>query len=60
MEQPYILPILYYQYHSCWCLSDVGINRHGIEQISQNILSLASEKLMFKLLLKSYCSVEGY
>ena len=38
MEQPYMLPILYCQYHSCWCPGDLrsqGISRNGIDQISQ-------------------------
>ena len=46
MEQPYMLPILYCQYHACWSPGDLrsqGISRHGINQISQNVLSLASE-----------------
>ena len=33
-EQAYMLPILYYQYHACWCPGDLsrqGINRHGID-----------------------------
>ena len=48
MEQPFMLPILYCQYHSCWCpgyLRNQGISRHGIDQISWNIPSLASEDL---------------
>ena len=50
MEQPYILPILYCQYHVCWCPGDLrsqGISRHGINQISWNITSLASEELIY-------------
>ena len=38
MELPYMLPILYCQYHACWCSGDLrsqGISRHGIDQISQ-------------------------
>ena len=34
MEQPYMLPILYCQYHACWCPGDLsrqGISRHGID-----------------------------
>ena len=34
MEQPYMLPILCSQYHSCWCPGDLscqGIGRHGID-----------------------------
>ena len=38
IQQPYMLPILYYQYHACWW-------RHCIVQISRNILSLPSEEL---------------
>ena len=38
IEQPYILPILYCQYHSYWCPGDVKSqgSRHGIDQISQS------------------------
>ena len=43
MEQHYMLPVLYCQYHAYW--SRQGISRHGIDQISQNIPSLASEEL---------------
>ena len=46
VEHPYILLVLYYQYHVCWCPGDFrsqGISRHGIYQISWNILSLAEE-----------------
>ena len=49
MEQPYMLPILYCQYHVCWCPGDLwsqGISRHGIDQRSRNIPSLASEELI--------------
>ena len=34
MEQLYTLPILYFQYHVCWCSGDFRsqrINRHGID-----------------------------
>ena len=34
MEQPYMLPVLYYQYHGCWCSVDLrsqGISRQGID-----------------------------
>ena len=51
MEQPYILPILYCQHHACWCPGDFmsqGTSRYGINQISQNILSLASDELKGK------------
>ena len=44
MEQPYMLLILYCQYHSC-NLGSQGINRNGIDQISRNIPSLASKEL---------------
>ena len=52
MEQPYMLPILYCQYHDWWCPGDLrsqGINSHGtcITQISQNISSLAQEDLTY-------------
>ena len=33
MEQPYMLPILHWQCHACWCSGDFrshGITRHGI------------------------------
>ena len=49
MEQNYLLPILYCQYHSSWCPKDIrsqGISRHGIAQVNQNIMSLASEELI--------------
>ena len=49
MEQPYMLPSLYCQYHVCWCPGDFwsqGISRHGIDQRSWNIPSLASEELI--------------
>ena len=48
MEQPPMLHILYSQHHACWCPGDLrsqGINRHGIDPQSQNILSPASEEL---------------
>ena len=46
MQQPYMLPVLHRQYHSCWCPEDLrsqGISVHSIHQISQNIPFLASE-----------------
>ena len=49
MEQPYMLPILCRQYHSCWCPDDFSrqcISRHGIDQMNQNIPFLASEELI--------------
>ena len=48
MEQTYMLPILYRQYHVCWCPGDLmsqGISRHDIYQISQNFPFLGSEEL---------------
>ena len=48
VTQPYILPILYCQYHACWCpghLRSQDISRHGIDQIRWNIPSLASQEL---------------
>ena len=48
MEQPYMLYILQCQYHACWCPGDLrsqGTSRHGIDQISQSIPSLAPEEL---------------
>ena len=52
MEQPYMLPILYWQYHACWCSGDFrskSISRHGIEPQSRNIPSPASEELIINL-----------
>ena len=49
MEQPYMMPILYWQYHGCWCSGDFrsqGISRHDIEPQSWNIPPPASEELM--------------
>ena len=49
MEQPYMLPILFCQYHACWCPSDLrswGISRNDIDQISLNIPFLVSEQLI--------------
>ena len=49
MKQPYMLPILYYQYYACWCPGDLriqGISSHGTDPHSQNIPSLAWEELM--------------
>ena len=46
-----MLPILYCQYHACWCPGDLnhqGISRLGIDQISQNRLSLSSKVLILK------------
>ena len=55
MEQyyRYMLPILYCQCHFCWCHGDLrsqGISRHGIDQISLNVPSLASEELTSSVL----------
>ena len=41
----YMLPMLYGQYHVCWCTGDLrsqGISSHGIDQIRRNIPSLTS------------------
>ena len=49
IEQTYMLPILYWQYHACWCSGDFrsqGIGRHGIDPQSQNIPSPSSEELI--------------
>ena len=49
MEQPYMLPILYWWYLACWCSGDFrsqNISRHGIDPQSWNIPSPASEELM--------------
>ena len=47
MEQPCMLFFLYCQYHGCWCSGyiRISISRHGIDQMSQHIPSLASEEL---------------
>ena len=45
LEQLYILPILYYQYHSC--PSSLS-RRYVVNQISWNISSLDSEELIAK------------
>ena len=48
MEKPYMLPILFWQYHACWCPGNFrsqGISRHGIDHISRNIPSPAQEEL---------------
>ena len=34
IEQPYMLPILYYQYHACWCSGDYrshNFSKHDID-----------------------------
>ena len=49
MQQPYISPILHWQYHACWCSGDCrsqGISMYGIDPKSQNIQSPASEELI--------------
>ena len=62
MEQPYTLPILYFQYCACWCPGDFrsqGISRNSIDQISQNIPSLASDELIHLWVLdKMYWVIE--
>ena len=48
-SNPYMLPILYCQYHACWCPGDLrsqGISRHDINPQSRNILSLATEEFI--------------
>ena len=48
MEQPYMLPILRWQYHPYWCYGDFrsqGISRHGMVTQSHHIPSPASEDL---------------
>ena len=45
VEQPYMLHILYCQYHICSSCRQ-GISSHGIDPQSRNILSRASEELM--------------
>ena len=48
MEQPYMLPILCWQYHACWCSGNFGgqgISRHGINLQSQNIMFPESDGL---------------
>ena len=50
MEQPCMLPILYWQYHACWCFENFrsqGISRHGIDAPKRNIPSPASEELTY-------------
>ena len=46
------LSILSCQYQACWCPGDLrrqGISIHDMDQISQNIPSLASQELIFLL-----------
>ena len=48
MEQSYMLPILYCQYHAYWCPDDLsrqGISRHGTDWISRNISFIVSEEI---------------
>ena len=57
MEQPDMLPIVYCQYHGCWCPGDLsrqGISSHGIDQISCNIPFLASDELRMYWQLESF------
>ena len=49
IEQHNMSPILYCQYHVCWCLGDLRsqcISSHGIDSPSWNIPSLASDELI--------------
>ena len=42
MKQPYMLPIIYCQYHACWCPGDLrsqSIRKYGINQISRHSVS---------------------
>ena len=54
-----MVPILYCQYHSCWChgnLRSKGIIRHGIDQKKlEYISSLASEYLTFNFYINTFC-----
>ena len=63
MKQPYMLVIIHYWYHACWCLGDLktqAISRHGIDQININILYVASEELRFIMYLEiSRCSYQN-
>ena len=45
MEQPYVLLILYRQYHT-FSLSHQGTSRHGADHISGNIMSIALKELI--------------
>ena len=57
MKQPYMFPILYCQYYACRYPGDLrsqGIGRHGIDLISQNIPSLASEELRYAVCVHYY------
>ena len=50
VELTYMLFIVYCQYHCCWGpgkLRSQGISRYGINQISRNILSLASKGFIY-------------
>ena len=50
IKQPYMLIVLYCQYHVPCCPGDFvsqGISRHGIGEKSRNIPSLASEEFIF-------------
>ena len=49
MEQPYMVPIRYWQYHGCWFPGDFrsqGIGRLGIDPQSRNITSPVSKELI--------------
>ena len=51
MEQPYLLTVLYCQYHVCWCSGDYsyqGINRHDIDHQKVEFLSPAWDELKSK------------
>ena len=59
-EQSSMLSILYCQYHACWCPGDLsrqGISKHGIDQISWNILSLALDELIAMHCFVAYLSL---
>ena len=62
LEQNYMLPVLHRQYQACCRNSDFrsqGISRHGIDLISQNILSSASEELTEKLFSNTNSRISG-
>ena len=58
-QQPYMLPIVYCQYHFCRYPGDLrsqGISRHDIDQASWNISFLALEQLRHWFVRKfAYC-----
>ena len=48
MEQPYLVPVLYCEYHVNWRPGDLShqdINMHNIDSQSHYILSLGQEEL---------------